>query len=85
MVYGDEIGAGGERAFHHQGRQRRDDLGPDMAATEHGRAHRHEVGDRVVAISDELYAFSKRRVTSVRVGVLLTSWRLFAMSAWTCQ
>jgi len=71
MVDSHEIGAGGKRAFDHQGRQRCDDLGLDMAATEHSRANIHEVGDRVAAIPNELHAFSRRRGAGAGGGGLL--------------
>jgi hypothetical protein len=58
MVNGDEVRASRKGALDHQFRQRCDYRGLDMAATEHGLANGHEVRDRVVAIADELCAFS---------------------------
>jgi hypothetical protein len=60
VVDGDEVGAGGEGALDHQLVEACDDGGLDMAATEHGLANGHEIGDGVVAIADKLCAFSER-------------------------
>lgn len=52
-----------------------------MAATEHRLANRHEVGNRVVSIADKLCAVRvEQRMRAIGDG---TSWRLFAMSAWS--
>jgi hypothetical protein len=64
MVHGDEVGACGEGALDHEFGERSDDGGLDMAATEHGLAHGHEVRDHVLAIANELYAFRKRTIRS---------------------
>ena len=54
VVHRDEIGAGRERALDLDLVERAADGGQDVAAAQHRRAERHEGGDRVVAIADEL-------------------------------
>jgi hypothetical protein len=81
MVHGDEVGARGEGALDHEFGERGDDGGLDMAATEHGLAHGHEVRDHVLAIANELYAFRKRTTRSCTGSQGPTSCRLFAIRA----
>ena len=54
VVHGDEVRARGERALDLDLAQRAGDRGEHVPATEHRRAERHEVGDGVLAIADEL-------------------------------
>jgi hypothetical protein len=71
IVDGDEIGAHGEGAFDHQLGERRNDRGLHVTAAQHGLADGHEVRDRVVAIADELYAFSMRKHMRMQPGAVL--------------
>jgi hypothetical protein len=59
MVDSDKVGAGGEGALDHQLCKRRDDWGHDMAASQHCLADGHEVRDRVLAITNELYGSAR--------------------------
>ncbi len=55
MVDRHEIRAGLERALDLQFRQGGQDRREDVASTQHGLADGHEVRDRVVSITDELW------------------------------
>ena len=56
MVDGDEVCARGKGALDLELGEGAYDGREDMAATEHGLANGHEVGNGVPAIADELYA-----------------------------
>ena len=81
MVDGDEVGASREGALDHQLGQGRDDRGKHMAAAEHGFAHGHEVGNRVVAIADQLGSGAQQGAYALGGEGSRTSWRLFAIRA----
>jgi hypothetical protein len=70
VVDGDKIGTRGKGALDHHLGERCNDRGLNVAATQHGLADGHEVRDRVVAISNELYAFRMRKPMRTLTGTV---------------